>query len=157
MLPEKAEVIAAFRQALSEELRAVERVAEMARDETTSEETRQEGKYDTRAIESSYLARGQAARIVSLRRFHDWFQRLREDVENDSVGVGALVAVEGHRDLCVFIAPVGGPHVTVGGRSIQVVSLTSPMGQAMAGLEEGDGFEVDTPGAIREYEIVGIR
>ena len=63
----KVAAIEAFRASLSTELDAVERVAAMARDEASSAETKQEGKYDTRATEASYLARGQAERIVALR------------------------------------------------------------------------------------------
>ncbi len=58
---DKNTVVEAFRTVLTEELSAVERVAAMARDEVSSEETKQEGKYDTRATEASYLARGRGA------------------------------------------------------------------------------------------------
>lgn len=155
MLPPKTDVIAVLRKTLAEELEAIERVAAMARDETTSEETRQEGKYDTRAIESSYLARGQAERIVGLRRLSTWFASFQTRPA-EVVQIGALVALDGHRPLTVFIAPVGGPRVQVGGQTVQVISLTSPLGQAMDDLEIEDGFEVDSPTGILEYEIIEI-
>jgi transcription elongation factor GreA len=37
------------------------------------------------------------------------------------------------------------------------ISVTSPMGQALIGKEEGDEVRVRTPGGIQEYEIVEIR
>lgn len=37
------------------------------------------------------------------------------------------------------------------------ISVTSPIGQALIGREEGDEIKVKTPGGIQEYEIVEIR
>ena len=53
MIPSKNAARSALRDAIQAELDAVERVAAMARDEVSSAETQQEGKYDTRATEAS--------------------------------------------------------------------------------------------------------
>ena len=37
------------------------------------------------------------------------------------------------------------------------ISVTSPLGQALIGKEEGDEVKAKTPGGIQEYEIVEIR
>lgn len=37
------------------------------------------------------------------------------------------------------------------------ISVTSPIGQALLGREEGDEIKVKTPGGLQEYEIVEIR
>jgi len=37
------------------------------------------------------------------------------------------------------------------------ISVTSPLGQALIGREEGDEIRVKTPGGIQEFEIVEIR
>ena len=37
------------------------------------------------------------------------------------------------------------------------ISVTSPIGQALLGREEGDEIKVKAPGGIQEYEIVEIR
>ena len=37
------------------------------------------------------------------------------------------------------------------------ISVTSPIGQALIGREEGDEVKVRTPGGLEEYEIVQIR
>ena len=62
------DAIDALLKTVSAELAALESIASEARDEATSSETKAEGKYDTRATEASYLARGQAWRIVELKR-----------------------------------------------------------------------------------------
>ena len=156
MLPSKTQVLAALRAVLSDELAAVERIAAAARDETTSAETKQEGKYDTRATEASYLARGQAWRVAELRQLAAWFAS-QAGAEVDVAGVGALVALEGARDEVVFVAPIGGLKATVDGMRVRVISPKSPLGQALAGLEAGEGFELDTPRGVVDYEVVEVR
>jgi transcription elongation factor GreA len=37
------------------------------------------------------------------------------------------------------------------------ISVTSPLGQALIGKEEGDEVKIRTPGGIQEYEILEIR
>lgn len=154
---DKVRVVEALRQALAQELAGVEAAAALARDEVQSDETRQEGQYDTRATEASYLARGQAERIADLRALAAWFEvydpqaRLEEPV----VQVGALVTLveDGGAERVFFVAPQGGLATEVDGRRVTVISPSSPLGVAMEELEEGDGFEVDSPRGIVEYEV----
>jgi transcription elongation GreA/GreB family factor len=152
----KTKIIAAIRTALVESLDAVERTAAMARDETTSGETRSEGKYDTRATEASYLARGQAKRIEDLRHQVAWFTQVGEGTPTTRVGPGALVSLEGDQQDTVYLAPVGGTQVEVEGLVVRVISLASPLGKAMAGLTAGDGFEVETPRGRLDLEIGSV-
>ena len=51
----KTAVIAAVRNALEAELRALVAAASLALDEATSEESKAENKYDTRSLKASYL------------------------------------------------------------------------------------------------------
>ncbi len=37
------------------------------------------------------------------------------------------------------------------------ISVTSPLGQALIGREEGEEISVKTPGGLQEYEVVSIR
>lgn len=157
----KAAVVDAFRDSLNAEVVTVERVAAMARDETTNSETRQEGKYDTRAIEASYSARGQATRISALRRLRAWFAVFDGTTPLDPpvVQTGALVVVQEVNDAedgpvrTFFVAPDGGRAVTVGSETIELMSPRSPFFQAMAELEQGDEFSVHSPKGTREYAL----
>lgn len=155
-IPDKQAVVEALARALQEELAAVERVAAMARDEASSGETRSEGKYDTRATEASYLARGQAWRVVELRRLAAWFARLDPTRQCTQAEAGALVLLGGHRRTLALIAPVGGPTAAVEGWRVGTLSLRSPLGQALEDLEADDAFEVDTPAGLVEYEILAV-
>jgi transcription elongation GreA/GreB family factor len=154
---DKNTVVEAFRTVLTEELSAVERVAAMARDEVSSEETRQEGKYDTRATEASYLARGQAWRVAELRRLKAWFDVFDAGKPgSESIGVGSLVQLDGPRSGWVFVAPIGGPKAEVDGVSIRLISLRSPLGAAMVDFEADDVFEVHSPSGTVEYEVRAV-
>jgi len=153
----KPDVVEALHKALQDELQAVESVAAMARDEATNSETKAEGKYDTRATEASYLARGQAIRVAELRRLQAWYERLdSEGPAPDRVRLGALVEIEGERSEYFFLAPSGGGGVEVGGHRVRVISLSSPLGSALVDLESGDAFEVDTPRGLVDYEVLRV-
>ena len=156
MKPTKIEVVAALRAALRTELESVERVAAMARDEATSDETRSEGKYDTRSTEASYLARGQAWRVVELRQVVGWIERFDPSRLVEVAQVGALIEAEGARRVLFFMAPVGGASVEVGGHKVRVISPSSPLGEAICDLAEGDVAEVNSPRGMIEYEILSI-
>lgn len=149
-------MVEAIRATLATELEAVERVAAMARDEVSSAESKQEGKYDTRATEASYLARGQAWRVAELRRLHAWFDVL-EVTPHETARVGSLLELDGPRPGWVFLAPLGGPKVAVEGVEVRVISPSSPLGRALLGLEEGDGAEVASPQGDVEYEVLTLQ
>ena len=157
MLP-KGHVVDALCAAITAELCSMESMAEMARDEATSAETKAEGKYDTRATEASYLARGQAWRIAELRKLRGWLMTeiARAPTMTEGVQTGALVRVDGARSEWLYVAPIGGGKASCNGETVRIVSLASPLGAAMEGLEVGDAFEVDTPRGRSEYEVVAV-
>ncbi len=151
MTPDKLQLFDAVRATLDAELAAIERVAAMARDEATSEETRSEGKYDTRATEASYLARGQAVRVAELRGLCAWFREREPLPSEDGVALGSVVRVSGPRPGWLLLAPTGGPTVQVAGIAVRLISPDSPLGKAMLGVEQGDSFEVEGPQGIVSY------
>ena len=155
---EKSAVVAALRASINDELLSVESTAAMARDEATNSETKAEGKYDTRATEASYLARGQAWRIAELRKLSAWLDtdQATAELTRPVAQTGALIQLEGARSEWVYIAPVGGGKAEVGGQIVRLISLASPLGTAMEGLEAGDAFEVATPRGLHEYELVQL-
>lgn len=152
------DAIDALLQTVATELHALESIASEARDEATSSETKAEGKYDTRATEAAYLARGQSWRIVELKRLLAWFETFDSSrvLTDPVVQVGTLVEISGTRQELVFLAPIGGTRTEVGGRTLRVISPASPLGEAMVELEVGDAFEVESPRGQLAYEITAI-
>ncbi len=124
----------------------------------THEEARPENSKDTRALEQSYLARGQALRIEELRRavIEVAAMPLRGAEPGARVSLGALVtADEDGAERVLFVAPWGGGSTLAGGR-VQVVTPTSPLGQALVGREVGDACEVSAGGRARTLELIDV-
>ena len=148
---QKAQAIDALRTTYRLELAAVEQASAAARDETTNAETKQEGKYDTRAIEASYLARGQAVRVAALRQLTAWFEQLQARPCTE-IQVGALFQLEGSSDW-MFMAPVGGSGADLDGQRIKVISPASPLGKALSELEPGDEATLASPQGRRSVVV----
>ena len=128
-----------------------------ARDEATHGESRAENQYDTRALEASYLAAGQGRRMQSLQRLLGW-ARQQTDAEHDRAVQGALIRLRDPDDSprMVLLAPEGGKRLSVEDTVVELVSMRSPLGQALASLEEGDAAEFDGPTGVIEWSIEHI-
>jgi transcription elongation GreA/GreB family factor len=140
------------------DLASLERAHRAAVEGATHEQAKPENDKDTRALEQSYLARGQAKRTEELRDGLAAIRRMKVEVfrPDQPVGVGALVtALEGNRRVRFLIALDGGGSRLAKG-SVQVVTPTSPLGEALIGKWVGDDCEVLTGGNRRELELVGI-
>jgi transcription elongation GreA/GreB family factor len=140
------------------DLETLERAHRSTMEGATHDQAKPENEKDTRALEQTYLARGQAKRAEDLR---DALAALRNmEVANftpdQPVGVGALVtAEEGNRQVRLLVALHGGGSRLAKG-SVHVVTPRSPLGEALIGKRVGDVCEVLTGGNRRELELVGI-
>jgi transcription elongation GreA/GreB family factor len=153
---DKGAVVRALAAAARERCAAVERVAALARDEASSEESKSEGKYDTRATEASYLARGQAERVDDLRRARSWFEAASAS-PSPCVDLGALVELRMRgRDDLVYVAPFAAVPVDLGGRTIRVLAAQSPLARALAGAVAGDEVEVEGPQGVVEATVLRV-
>ena len=121
-------------------------------------ENKQEGKYDTRAIEAGYLAQGQAAKAAELAEAAETIRglQLRDYGPSDTVGTGALVSVRYPGDLFrFFLLPAGGGiEIDDGDGEITVVTPEAPLGQKLLGRSVGEKFSPN-PG-VAPVEIVGV-
>jgi transcription elongation GreA/GreB family factor len=148
------------RAALLHELSALQAAAADSHAGATHEENRPEHGKDMRAVEASYLARGQAERVNELSQGAAALDalRLREFGDDDPIALSALVTVEVEdQPQWFFVAPAaGGVRVEFHGRAVQVVTPRSPLGAALVGKRVGDVAEVKTQQGVREYEIVAI-
>src|SRR5689334_1747458 len=109
--PDKRKVMNALLELLTELSVKATNAANTTRAGATHPEAKPENDKDTRALEQSYLARGQALRVAEL---NDDLQLLRtlplrSFGPSDPVAVGALVTLESEKDTrCVFLVPRGG-------------------------------------------------
>lgn len=151
----RPQVIEALRRTIAQDLAAVAKMTAAARAEATSQESKAENKYDTRATEASYLAAGQGRRLESLRSLDAWLAQLDPEAGHERVALGALVRlVEPPKpDRWVLLAPTGGPTVTVRGATVMLLSLDSPLGEALDDAEPDEVVEVDSPQGLRQLRV----
>ena len=127
----------------------------------TNEESKPENEYDTRAIEASYLAMAQSKRIGELEELLTTYKfvQLKDFTEDDPIGPTALVEVSLNNKISfVFLMPKGGGHiVNFKTHPVQIITPTSPLGEALIGLKVGDEAIVETNSQTREYEILSIQ
>ena len=146
----KAELIAQ----LEESLASARAAHASAIEGSTHEEARAENDKDTRGLEQSYLARGQAQRVAELEAAVGDVTALalRTFTASSVVALSALVTTDDDRQF--FIAPAGGGCVLAGG--VQVVTPSSPLGRALLGKRIDDEVELQLPGKLRTFAIVDL-
>jgi hypothetical protein len=146
------------------DLEKVDRAYRATREGATHEEAKPENDKDTRALEQSYLARGQALRIreltTNLAELRD--MSVREFGLDAPAAVGALVVVarddlaDGTDASVMLLALHGGGNRLAQGL-VQVVTPKSPLGRALLGKRAGDCCEVVLAGKPREVTIVSVQ
>jgi transcription elongation GreA/GreB family factor len=156
---DKIALLAQLRARAEAELETVSDAQRAAALAATHEESKPENDKDTRAIESSYLARGQAARVADLREAVALLAALKlESVDAGPARGGSLVEFEedDRAELC-FLVPAGaGKDVELPGKRVRTVSTRSPLGRAFLGRRVDDELEVPTPHGPRNLRILAI-
>jgi transcription elongation GreA/GreB family factor len=160
-LPDKQRVRDAVVERLTLTLQHMAKTAEATRKDATHEEARPENDKDTRALEQTYLARGQAMRVEQLIEEREVlrFMPLPTFGADDALRAGALVQLESEagEKRCVFVLPqAGGTEVEVDGVHVMVVTPTSSLGAAIVNRVLGDAVELRVRGVLKEYEITEV-
>ncbi len=154
---DKREILKLLRERVSADLATMNAAQRTVVEGATHEENKPENDKDTRALEQSYLARGQAQRVVELQGELNQLKalELREFTEATAIALGALAEVDdGEAVVHYFIAPAGGGvRVTVGGIEVRVVTPQSPIARALLGKRQGDDLELRTPQGVTECRI----
>lgn len=156
----KSALIAHIIEKLEAELVALKAAALETYAAATGDESKPENKYDTRALEASYLAGAQAKRVRDTEGSLAVFRVLKPKVFNEKSLIESTAVVEVDLDgkiTFVFIAPARGSlTIDFDGRSIQVITPQSPLGEGLLGLRVGDVAKIDQGSRQLEYEIVSV-
>jgi transcription elongation GreA/GreB family factor len=135
---------------LGHELTVLTRAASDAFAAATDPDSRAENKYDTRSLEASYVARGQAQRVAELQLALQSFQALSGQAlpAGSPVVLGALVSLDssGLTSHYLLAPQAGGTEVMVGSDEISVITPASLLGRKLLGRQVGDIIEL-RPGA----------
>lgn len=134
--------------------------AKTAHAAATHEENLPDNKYDTLALEASYIAQGQANRAQELRQSIEIYKQLPTEVSGDVIGVTSLVTIEDDNGTVkvVFIGPVeGGLKFTFEQTDITVITPASPLGRELLGKYVGETVVTGYGTHRAEYEIVAVK
>lgn len=146
---------------LIHELELYHRAARAAFEEATDEHNKSESKYDTRGLEASYLARGQARQVAETEQAIAQFKSMTvaEWKPGGPIALGAYVELERGKDrLCYLIGPcAGGTEVKHAGREILVITPQSPLGRQLLGRKEGERIPLELGGAKRDHKVASVK
>jgi len=159
MTTNKSALLACIRERLEAELAAIKAAALATHADATDDESKAEGKYDTRGLEASYLAHGQSKAAEEAAIAVAQFQALvpRDFAPGERVGLGALVGLEGAATTLYFIGPrAGGTEVEHGGRRVMVITPQSPLGRQLVGKVEGDSVQVELAGRRASFRVAAV-
>lgn len=135
---------------LREDLEVLRKAAVETHKDSTGDNSKAEGKYDTRGLEASYLADAQAAKVVSLEENITKLGQISTDDFDDSepISQGAMVLIgTDDEELSYIILPAGGG-ITMQAQGLDFVVITpaSPIGAVLAGKSVGDTLELPQHG-----------
>ena len=138
----KSELLEKTRHQLKVRLDRLAKAASDAHAAATDPDSKAEGKYDTRSLEASYLAAGQAKQAdefaAAVRAFDAWTPP-PFDIDSP-IALGALVEVDIRGETGHFLlAPAGGGMVVdVNGLEITLLTPASSLYQNLLGRRTGD-------------------
>jgi transcription elongation GreA/GreB family factor len=143
------------------ELIELEKAASANLEFATDQEFKAESKYDTRALEASYLASAEAKRVEELKLEIQILEEvgLESSQKLGEICIGALVELlhQDQKRLYFLIPTAGGSLLKIEDQAVLVVSVFSPIGDALLGLKAGDEFEVETPKQMRSYKVISFQ
>jgi hypothetical protein len=155
----KKKIVEQLIEKLNSELIEVESAAKSTRDLATADDLKSEGKYDTRAIEASYLASAQNKRVEEIKLDIQMLEDLSVQIESSTkLQLGSLGLIRcNQQERYYFLSSTsGGSMLMIDNQPILVISVFSPIGDAALGLGAGESFEVETPKEIRSYEVLEV-
>jgi hypothetical protein len=124
----KTQILEKLRQKLEQNYNEAMQIVSTTKSLVQSNEFKAESKWDTRAIEAGYLASAQSKRLKEIELELKQLENLHSLIEKAS-GVQAGSLLEWEDKWYFFTIATGGIKLLIEGRSIQVLSLHSPLAQ----------------------------
>lgn len=157
----KEDILSSIIAALTADLATLTAAARGAHAAATHEECAPDNKYDTTALEASYVAQGQANRAAEIRRALERYRALtlRSFDEETPIRLTALVTLESEdgRRRQVFVGPdAGGLKVGEGDAECIVITPESPLGRALLGRVCDDEIDVEQGEERKSCTVVAV-
>ncbi|MCF6325544.1 MAG: GreA/GreB family elongation factor [Gammaproteobacteria bacterium] len=167
----KSEALQQIIVALQRDLDGLQAAVKVAHESATHGESVAENKYDTRGLEASYLAHGQAKRAAEIEAALRLYQAIVPESLSDqatAVTISSLVELKDQHGVVRWVWPgvdAGGVKFVFEGNDVTIITPQSPLGAVLMGREVGDTFELNPEGRssgrlqndlTMEYEIMTI-
>jgi transcription elongation GreA/GreB family factor len=146
---------------LSADLAVLSTAARAAHAAATHAECLPDNKYDTTALEASYIAQGQANRAQEIRIALESYRTLAlHGFANDTpIRLAALITLESAQGDVrrLFLGPqAGGMKIADSDGEIVVITPRSPLGRSLVGLRAGDEVQVGEAVAAQSFTVVEV-
>jgi transcription elongation GreA/GreB family factor len=157
----KQELLTAITAALEDDLALFFAAAKTAHAAATHAECLPDNKYDTTALEASYLAQGQANRAQEIRVALDAYRNLTLlEFDNETpIRLTALITLEDGEgsQRRLFLGPhAGGMKIGDGAVEIVVITPASPLGRVLLGMQVGDEVRADESVTAETFTVVAV-
>ena len=141
----KARLLEKIRAELRASLTRLVSAASEAHAAATDPGSKAEGKYDTRSLEASYLATGQARQVEELAESVRIFEALEllDFNEDDPIDAGALVeaTINGEKNCFLLVPAAGGMEIEEDGIEITLLTPASALYRKLVGMRSGETLE----------------
>jgi hypothetical protein len=130
---DKKKIVETLIEKLNTELIEVESAAKSTKDLATADDLKSEGKYDTRAIEASYLASAQNKRVDEIKLDIQMLEDLAISIgpaTKMQLGSLGLIRCNGQERYYFLSTTSGGSMLMIDEKPILVISVFSPIGDA---------------------------
>ncbi|MDQ8183385.1 hypothetical protein [Pelagicoccus sp. SDUM812005] len=138
---QKQEIVDRIKAIIEQELKTASKAALESAEEATDEESRPENKYDTRALETSYVASAQAGYAKDLKNALQAYRNLdlSKAPQAGAAAIGSLVTTLGNAGReQFFIGPArGGLEIETETGPVTVLTPKSPLGSQLIGKSLG--------------------
>lgn len=156
----KTKLLQAVITKLSTDLAVLMTAAKSSHDAATHAENIPDNKYDTLALEASYVAQGQANRARQIRSSIELYRQLNLlDQIDDTIQLGSLITLEAatgaRKSLFIGVAE-GGLRIMHDAEEIVVITVSSPIGRELLGRSIGDSVAIGAGTARLLYEIIEV-
>lgn len=145
---------------LSADLAVLSSASRAAHEAATHTECLPDNKYDTTALEASYIAQGQANRAQEIRIALERYRTLPlSDFDGEApIRLTALVTLAGGDDVRrIFLGPLGGGmRIAADDGEVVVITPGSPLGRRLLGLRCGDEVQVGSNDSAQPFTIVSV-
>lgn len=137
-----------------------ERSARAAHEEATDEGNKAENKYDTRALEASYLAEGQTRQAFEVAQSLELLSVFQppEFGPKDPIDLGALLLLKGKdEETWYFIAPCeGGSELECDGQTVIVLTPQAPLAKLLIGQKLGASIKMQIGRDRLSYQVTRL-